>query len=317
MTTELTIIDPKQYGLEKKQSTEITKNLTPILKEREFMMVNYARIVKSEITPELISEARETRLLLAKNRTKGILLWHKVNKEFYLRGGQFCDAIKRKEAEVNERAESQLLEIELHDQRIEERRLEDLQVERSNELSLYLLDDEERNLSSMETDVWNAFISTKKKEYEDRVAAEKKAETDRIAKEKAEKAERERIKKENEALKIEADKKATELQAERAKVEKERKEAEVKAKKEAEAKAKVEAELQAKKDVEIKAQEELKAATELELSKGDKEKFQTVIEDLTTLKTKYSFKSQKYQKLHEEVNELIDKIIVFSESKSE
>ena len=38
----------------------------------------------------------------------------------------------------------------------------------------------------MEVDVWDAYLSAKQKEFEDRIAAEKQAEKDRIEKEKAE-----------------------------------------------------------------------------------------------------------------------------------
>ncbi len=53
--------------------------------------------------------------------------------------------------------------------------------------------------------------------------------------------------------------------------------------------------------------EETKA--EAELSKGDAEKFQSLINDMEALKTKYSFKSAKYKKLQATVNELLDKIV--------
>ncbi len=54
---------------------------------------------------------------------------------------------------------------------------------------------------------------------------------------------------------------------------------------------------------------------EAELSKGDLEKFSDLIVSLTSLKTKYTFKSAKYKKLHGSVNTLIDKIIDYSVNK--
>ena len=133
---------------------------------------------------------------------------------------------------------------------------------------------------------------------------------------------KERTKAINEAAKKgEEERKAAEVKAKiaekaRIKAEAERAEALAKAKKAAEAKAKIEAELQAKKDAEIKAESDKQEAIEAELSASDKEKFQSVISDLTELKTKYSFKSKKYQKLQGSVNQLIDKIIAFSEEKT-
>lgn len=73
--------------------------------------------------------------------------------------------------------------------------------------------------------------------------------------------------------------------------------------------ANLEAELKAKQEAEAKAEQERLAALEAELSKGDAEKFDTLISDLTVLKTKYQFKSAKYRKKSADVSELIDRII--------
>ena len=108
--------------------------------------------------------------------------------------------------------------------------------------------------------------------------------------------------------------KEREIAAEKAR--KEREEAEAKAKKEKAAKEKVEAELQAKKDAEIKAEADKQEAIEAELSASDKDKFQSLIFELTLLKTKYSFKSKTYQELQEGVNMLIAEIITFSDDRT-
>ena len=70
-----------------------------------------------------------------------------------------------------------------------------------------------------------------------------------------------------------------------------------------------------KKDAEIKAEADKQAEIEAELSASDHQKFMFVIIELEELKVKYSFKSKKYQKLQGNVNELIDKIISFSQEK--
>lgn len=92
---------------------------------------------------------------------------------------------------------------------------------------------------------------------------------------------------------------------------KEREAAVSKAKIEADAKAKIEAELQAKKDVEVKREADKQAAIEAELSKGDEDKFESLLNDLSELQTKYTFKSKEYQDLQTDINELIDEIITF------
>lgn len=111
-------------------------------------------------------------------------------------------------------------------------------------------------------------------------------------------------------LKLEAEQKAKDLAEQ---VEREKREAIVKA--EAEKQAAI---LKLKQDQEAKETAELKAkqeAIELELSKGDKAKFETIISDLQSLKSKYEFKSKKHQQLGSDVNTLIDKIVTFINSK--
>ena len=72
------------------------------------------------------------------NRTKGIDAWHKVNKDFYLRGGQFIDAIKRKEILVNEQMEEKLQEAEKFFENQEKQRIADLQESRLKLISEYI-----------------------------------------------------------------------------------------------------------------------------------------------------------------------------------
>lgn len=98
------------------------------------------------------------------------------------------------------------------------------------------------------------------------------------------------------------------------KAQEERNIAAIKAKKEVEVRKKLEDELQVKKDTEKRAEADRLAAIQAELSKGDKEKFQSFISDLEKLKTKYIFKSSKYKNLHISINESIDKIIIQNKS---
>lgn len=80
-----------------------------------------------------------------------------------------------------------------------------------------------------------------------------------------------------------------------------RKEREEKIKLEAQLKAKTQAEAQAKADEEAKA--------EAEANMGDKQKVESLISDLSAIKSKYQFKSKKNQKMYSEVQVLIDKVI--------
>jgi len=204
-----------------------------------------------------------------------------AEKEEYLRAGKAIDGVSNvlKWAVIDK--ENELKEIENHFEIQEQKRLEKLQSDRAGKLLKYVEDAEDRNLSGMDNDVWQAYFTTKKKEYDDRIAAEKQAEIDRIAKEKAEAAERIRIRKENELLKKEAEEKEKQRQKDVAKAEAERKALEEKARKEREAseaklriereaKAKLEAELKAKAEAEEKVKREEQERIEAE-NKAKKE----------------------------------------------
>lgn len=134
---------------------------------------------------------------------------------------------------------------------------------------------------NMSDETFDMFLAGIEKAYNDKIEAEKKAEEERIAKEKAEAEERERIRKENERLKAEAEAKDKQLAEERAKVEAERKAIEEAAKKEREEanrklkaeqeaariaaekaaseKAKLEAKIKEKSEAEEKARKEAEA----------------------------------------------------------
>lgn len=340
---EIEIINPDEFGIEKTKAKELYGNLPQLKVERDELEKQFNEVIKMDIeSPETWKQARELRLLIQKNRTQGINVWHKTTKDFFLKGGQFVDAIKRKEIAINERMERDLEEIEKYEEIQRQKRLAEIQEKRVAKLLPYLENASEINLSEMEEDVWLAYLSAKKKAYDDEQEAISKAEEERIAKEKAEAEERERIKAENKRLKkeaeererlakIEAEKRAKEEAERLKKEESERKSREEKERKEREAyeaklraereakekiereervkREKLEAELRAKEEAERKAKEAEEASLQAELNKGDADKVKDLINDLQGLKTKYTFKSTKNKKMYSGVNELIDKVI--------
>ena len=224
----------------------------------------------------------------------------------------------------------------------EKQRKENLRIERESAVEPYGADTEHIALGEMSEEVWENYFNGVKVSHEQKAAAELKSEEDRIAVEQAAADERSRIQEENERLQKEAEVKEKAMKAEReaaekklaeeqAKAEVERLALEEKARKEAEAvrqkaiverkvieeatrkeaeeKAKIEAELQAAKDAKAAAEAKSEAIVQAELSKGDVEKFKTILSDLTALKTKYQFESDEYKEKHFGVNGLIDKII--------
>lgn len=317
---------PELQAIEESKAEQIKKTFEPMaemLSEFEDQYNKLMSIPIEEMTEEITGEYKRLRLDIGKVRIETGKLKDKQKEYIKLEDKAIMGvhnilvwAVKEKEDKLKER--ENYFEIQ------EQKRLEKLQSDRVEKISKYVEDAHERSLSGMDDDVWNAYFNTKKKEYEDRIAAEKKAEEDRIQREKDEVAERLRIKKENEQLKKEAEKKEKiRLSEEKKRKEKEEKERKLREEqerkqeeiyqanleKERKEKERIANELKAKKEAEEKAvKEELKRVQD-ELNKGDTDKVKDLKNDLNTLKTKYTFKSEKNNKMYSEVGILIDKII--------
>lgn len=272
--SELVKLNASDYGLEETKAKEISEFFKPMLDTMESFEYEFNDIVKLEINDETCAKAKELRNRYVKVRT-GTSKIHKELKQFYLQGGRFVDGFKNAQLMASNGKEEKLMSIEKHFENIEKERLENLQEERVSELSKYLEDAEERILCDMDKEVWNAYISTKKKDYLDKIEAEKEAEKERLEKERLEKEaiekqriENEKLKKEAEAIEllIEKERKENEaiLKQERLKAEKEAKRlkdiADAKLKKELEAKAKIELELKRKQIAEAEAKKEKESA---------------------------------------------------------
>lgn len=345
MKNEIVKLDiPELQGIEPSKAAAIRATFEPMAEMLNQFEEAYNDVViqaRKEITSEVTAKAKRLRLDIAKVRIETEKV-RKEEKEEYLRAGKAIDGVSNILKWAVSDKENKLKEIEDHFEIQEQKRLEVLQAERVDQLSKYVEDAHERLLSGMDNDVWDAYLSTRKREYEDRIAAEKKAEADRIAKEKEEAAERERIRLENKKLKAEAEKAAVQAEAERkereaqeaVRIAKEKKEqaardeaarkerAEYEAKLKAERdereriereekikREKLEAELKARADAERKAKEDEAARIQAELNKGDAAKVSDLINDLAALKEKYIFKSQQNKTMYISVGMLIDKII--------
>lgn len=291
---ELVKVNPSEYGIEEKKANELIGNLPQLQSERDVLEGQYNEVIKLDIeNPETAKQARELRLKIRDNRTKGISVWHKTTKEVFLRAGQYVDAVKNREVAINERMESNLEEIEKYAEIQEQKRRDELKAKRISELQIYsefvpfgidlgiLSDYEYQKVFNGTKLQFDAKIIEEKKAEQERIEAEK-LEAERIAEEKrieAERIEEQRL--ENERLKAEAEKREKELQKEREKAEAERKRlAEIQAKKDAEQAEKlrlereererIERELQAKKSAEIKAEKDRKLAEEQARKEAEK-----------------------------------------------
>lgn len=229
-TEELNLIDQSK-------AKKIKALFEPMVKMLEDFEGAYNEIIlksKEGIDQELMSKAKRLRLDIAQIRIEGEKA-RKSEKEEYLRAGKAIDGANNILKWAVQDREKNLKEIEEHFDRLAEEARIKLQSERVELLSPYIEDAEERDLASMDADVWEAYLSSKKKDYEDRIEAERQAEFDRIEAEKKEREENERIRLENERLKKEKEaeaKRIAKLEADRKKkeaslnkkIEKERKE---------------------------------------------------------------------------------------------
>ncbi len=121
---ELTV-NPKEFGIEETKANELTSGLSTTLIEREALKESYKSIISLEITEDNLDKFKDLRIKIRDNRTKGIEKWHKANKEFFLTGGRFVDAIKNKEIIINEEMEAKLLAAEKFFENKEKERLKD------------------------------------------------------------------------------------------------------------------------------------------------------------------------------------------------
>lgn len=164
-------VNPSEFGVELAKAANMQQAFTPFIIEMQAYDVQYADIVNSEITPTLCKQAKELRNKYVKVRT-GIGRAHKAEKEFYLAGGKFVDAIKNRGSEASTTRETKLLEIETYFEKLEEERLRQLAETRKTELSQYT-SDIPTGLDTMLDSVYGTFLLGAKKDCEDRVERER------------------------------------------------------------------------------------------------------------------------------------------------
>lgn len=341
-------VNPSEYGIEESKQKELIGNLPQILSERDTLQPQYDEVMRLDIEqPETWKRAKELRKLVKDNRTKGIEVWHKTAKEYFLKGGQFVDAIKRKEVVINEQWEENMEKIEKHAEIKEAKRIAALQAEREKELAQYGVTGIP-NLGALQDQVYENFLEGSKIKHAAILEAELKAEQERQAKIKAEAEERERIRLENERLKAEAEERELQMKAEREKAEserkaaeeaarierekleaiarKEREEAEAKLKKEREERERIEAEIKAKAEAERKAKEaealriaaEEKAKAEAERkakAAPDKEKLFNLAKSIGLVELP-ELKSDEAKKILSDVKIMLDKLSNFINEKT-
>lgn len=187
MKNELIKIDtPELNGLEKSKAQKIKETFEPMavmLSEFETSFNEILNESKKEITNEVTQKAKRLRIDIGSVRIETGKLKDKQKEYIKLEDKAIMGVHNLLVWAVKEK-EDKLKDIENFFEIQEQKRLKELQKERVEKISPYLEDAHERQLSSMEDDVWNAYFQSKKKEHEDRIEAERKAELERIEVEK-------------------------------------------------------------------------------------------------------------------------------------
>lgn len=268
------IVNPKEFGLEESKANEIKSGLKTILEERELLISAYDDVLTLEITEETLPTFRDLRLKIRDNRTKGIEKWHKVNKEFFLTGGRFVDAIKNKEVAENERMEDALLKAEKHFENLEKERLLKIHNERLEKLKPFNYEVGNTDLASMDEGMFNAILIGAETTYNKKIEDEKQAELTRqislrLEAEEKEKQrlELERLRKENEAKDLLAKEAKAKANAELAEA---NRLAKIEADKQKAINDKLQAELKAKADAEEKIKQDQIKSEQLRLDELNK-----------------------------------------------
>jgi colicin import membrane protein len=195
MSEQLVLINPKDFEIDDSMANNITSKIVTLKKERDILSQKYLEVMQMDINdPETAKEAKKARLLIRDNRTKGFEAQRVADKKVPLRLGQFIDAVYGSETAENIRMEGALESIEKHAENLEKQRLEELQRERIKLAIPYVHEDFYfPDLSSMDQEVFDAYLQTKKNTFEARIAAEKKAEQERLERERIQNLHNERF----------------------------------------------------------------------------------------------------------------------------
>jgi len=283
---ELEIIEqPQLMQVAKESKIEFTKAEAYAAGYAPFMMqVNELSQSLKEIdtinpTTKDSKIARAQRLAIAKVRTSAEAK-KKEDKEIIVIEGRLIDGLYKVVENAAKLTESEYLEVEKHQERVEAERVAKLETERIALLEPYGEINQFVDLKSMDEETFSKYLENEKFSFEareakakqdelNRIEAEKQAEADRLAKIAAYKVERERIEKENAELKAEAEKQATIRNKEREEAAKLQAEKDRLAKIESDKQAKIQAELKAEND---RIAAELKAKQEAEEKAHEEEK---------------------------------------------
>ena len=203
MDTQLIVIDPQEFGLEKTEAQNIEKVFTPMLAKMSELEQEYNEIVILPMGDETSKKARDLRLRFVKTRTATDEIRVKA-KAYYLAGGRFVDAWGNAQKFAAIGKEEKLEAIEKHFENIEKERKEKLHTERCELLRDYVSDTSLYNLREMTDEEFTKLLADSKIAFQAIKDAEVTAEKERVEREAEALAEQARIREENKKLQEEA-----------------------------------------------------------------------------------------------------------------
>jgi hypothetical protein len=184
MNELITLESTELQGIELSKAKQIKAVFDPMTEMLMKFEDDFNTIIeesKVEITKEITAKAKRLRIDIGRVRI-ATEKTRKEQKEEYLRAGKAIDSVANIVKWVVTDKEEKLEKIEKHYELLEQQRIEKLQTERAEELQQYV-DAVPSDLGTMKDDVWQAYIDTKKRQYEERIEAEKKAEEERVERE--------------------------------------------------------------------------------------------------------------------------------------
>lgn len=173
------VINPEDFGIAVDKAAVIESSFIELSTERDSLRQEYAQLMKQAKTLTSCKQAKELSKRIAKNRTRTAATY-KTEKEVYLRGGQFIDALRNRDIKANSNMEERLNEYAEHFEKIEADRIEKLAENRDAELRKYI-DVIPAGLGSMLDEVYDFYLASAKKDFNEKEEKKKlEAEATRI-----------------------------------------------------------------------------------------------------------------------------------------
>jgi hypothetical protein len=162
-----------EYGIEETKAREIAAVFTPMLDQLKAYEVEYNKIMMQEPSKENAKEARALRMVMVKSRTS-MAKEHKSLKDFYIKGGQFVDGMKKAYEFGTHSLEEKLEDREKHFENLEKERKENIRLTRLADIKEFE-GTEPIGLAEMEQEQFDTYMIGVKATHAARKEAEERA----------------------------------------------------------------------------------------------------------------------------------------------